>query len=135
MAGLTKEERAKREAAEKERLRKEIEEQVRSEIFIFCKYSNDDSLKKENEELKKQLAQMVNMIKDLQASKSEPENVTVENRDIAKSENIEDVEMNARILVTSITTGGVNLKTSMMVPQDISDLKNLVRQFQLYMNI
>lgn len=55
---------------------------------------------------------MVNMIKDLQASKSEPENVTVENRDIAKSENIEDVEMNARILVTSITTGGVNLKTS-----------------------
>lgn len=112
MAGLTKEERAKREAAEKERLRKEIEEQVRSEMASSTNVSNDDSLKKENEELKNQLAEMVNMIKDLQASKSEPENVAVENADINKPETVEDVEMNARILVTSITTGGVNLKTS-----------------------
>lgn len=112
MAGLTKEERAKREAAEKERLRKEIEEQVRSEMASSTNVSNDDSLKKENEELKNQLSEMMNMIKDLQASKSEPENVAVEDADINKLETIEDVEMNARILVTSITTGGVNLKTS-----------------------
>lgn len=46
MAGLTKEERAKREAAEKERLRKEIEEQVRSEISSSVNTANDDSLKK-----------------------------------------------------------------------------------------
>ena len=111
MAGLTKEERAKREAAEKERLRKEIEEQVRSEMASSTNVSNDDSLKKENEELKNQLAEMMNMIKDLQESKSEPENVAVENADINKTETVEDVEMNARILVTSITTGGVNLRT------------------------
>ena len=70
MAGLTKEERAKREAAEKERLRKEIEEQVRSEMSSSVNTANDDSLKKENEELKNQLAEMMNMIKDLQASKN-----------------------------------------------------------------
>lgn len=112
MAGLTKEERAKREAAEKERIRKEIEEQVRSEMASSTNVTNDETLKKENEELKNQLAEMMNMIKDLQANKSEPENVAIENKDTEKSENIEDVEMNARILVTSITTGGVNLKTS-----------------------
>lgn len=112
MAGLTKEERAKREVAEKERIRKEIEEQVRSEIAATTNNVNDDTLKKENEELKNQLAEMMNMIKDLQTKKSESENVKVENKDTDKTENIEDVEMNARILVTSITTGGVNLKTS-----------------------
>lgn len=112
MAGLTKEQRAEREAAEKERLRKEIEEQVRSEMKSSANAANDDALKQENEELKIQLAEMMNMIKDLQSSKSEPENVASENKGTDKSENIEDVEMNARILVTSITTGGVNLKTS-----------------------
>lgn len=112
MAGLTKEERAKREANERERLRKEIEEQVRSEMASSTNASNDHFLKRENEELKNQLAEMMNMIKDLQSSKIEPENVAVENKDIDKLENIEDVEMNARILVTSITNGGVNLKTS-----------------------
>lgn len=112
MAGLTKEERAKREAAKKERMRKEIEEQVRLEMTSSTNASNDDSLKNENEELKNQLAEMMNMIKDLQASKSESEGVDVENKNTDKSENVEDVEMNARILVTSITTGGVNLKTS-----------------------
>lgn len=109
MAGLTKEERAKREAAEKERLRKEIEEQVRSEMAFSTNVSNDDSLKKENEELKNQLAEMMNMIKDLQSNKTGANNLA---GGTDKSENIEDVEMNARILVTSITTGGVNLKTS-----------------------
>lgn len=112
MAGLTKEERAKREAAEKERMRKEIEEQVRSEIASSTNVSNDDSLKKENEELKNQLAEMMNMIKDLQTQKVESEKTSTENVNVDKPENIKDVEMNERILVTSITTGGVNLKTS-----------------------
>lgn len=112
MAGLTKEERAKREAAEKERMRKEIEEQVRSEITSSTNVSNDESLKKENEELKNQLAEMMNMIKDLQTQKAESEKTSIENVNVDTTENIEDVEMNARILVTSITTGGVNLKTS-----------------------
>lgn len=112
MAGLTKEQRAEREAAEKERMRKEIEEQVRSEMASSTNTSNDDSLKKENEELKNQLAEMMNMINDLQANNDKTENVSVENKDSDKPGNIKDVEMNARILVTSITTGGVNLKTS-----------------------
>lgn len=112
MAGLTKEQRAEREAAERERMRKEIEEQVRSEMSSSTNVSNNDLLKKENEDLKSQLAEMMNMIKDLQTQKTESEKTSAENVNIDTSENIEDVEMNARILVTSITTGGVNLKTS-----------------------
>lgn len=108
MAGLTKEERAKREAAEKERIRKEIEEQVRSEIAASVNISNDDTLKKENEELKSQLSEMMDLIKDLQTKKPESNKKSIENT----SDEIKDVEMNARILVTSIATGGVNMKTS-----------------------
>ena len=103
MAGLTKEERAKREAAEKEKIRKEIEEQVRSEIRNS---NNSDALEKENKELKSQLAEMMNMIKELQTSKEST--TTTSSNDTEEK----DVEMNARILVTSMTTGGVNLKTS-----------------------
>lgn len=112
MANLTKEERAKKEAFEKERMRKEIEEQVRLEMASSINTLNDDLLKRENEKLKNQLAEMMNMIKDLQTNNSKPENVSIEDEHINKSETIKDVEMNARILVTSITTGGVNLKTS-----------------------
>ncbi len=112
MAGLTKEERAKRDAAEKERIRKEIEEQVRSEMASSTDVTNDETLKKENEELKNQLAEMMEMIKELQAKKSESQEKSMQNASADVSENVEDVEMNARILVTSITTGGVNLKTS-----------------------
>lgn len=112
MANLTKEERAKKEAFEKERMRKEIEEQVRLEMASSINTLNDDLLKKENEKLKNQLAEMMNMIKDLQTNNSKPENVSIEDEHINESETIKDVEMNARILVTSITTGGVNLKTS-----------------------
>lgn len=108
MAGLTKEERAKREAAEKEQLRKEIEEQVRSEMISTNNNPSDESLKKENEDLKNQLSEMMNMIKELQNSKNSTSS-SIE--DITKS-NTEDVEMNARILITSMTTGGVNMKTS-----------------------
>ena len=112
MAGLTKEERAKRDAAEKERIRKEIEEQVRSEMASSTNVTNDETLKKENEELKSQLAEMMEMIKELQTKKSESQERSVQNVSADVPENVEDVEMNARILVTSITTGGVNLKTS-----------------------
>lgn len=112
MANLTKEERAKKEAFEKERMRKEIEEQVRLEMASSINTLNDDLLKKENEKLKNQLAEMMNMIKDLQTNNSKRENVSIEDEHINESETIKDVEMNARILVTSITTGGVNLKTS-----------------------
>jgi len=112
MANLTKEERAKKEAFEKERMRKEIKEKVRLEMASSINILNDDLLKKENEKLKNQLAEMMNMIKDLQTNNSKPENVSIEDEHINKSETIKDVEMNARILVTSITTGGVNLKTS-----------------------
>lgn len=112
MAGLTKEERAKREVVEKERIRKEIEEQVRSEMASYVNTSNDDSLKKENKELKNQLAEMMNMIKELQVKKVETESKSIKEVNNNVPQNIEDVEMNARILVTSITTGGVNMKTS-----------------------
>lgn len=108
MAGLTKEERAKREAAEKEQLRKEIEEQVRSEMTSTDNSSSDESLKKENEDLKNQLSEMMNMIKELQNSKNSTSNNIEDNT----KGNAEDVEMNARILITSMTTGGVNMKTS-----------------------
>lgn len=108
MAGLTKEERAKREAAEKEQLRKEIEEQVRSEMTSTDNNSSDESLKKENEDLKNQLSEMMNMIKELQNSKKSTSGSIEDNT----KGNAEDVEMNARILITSMTTGGVNMKTS-----------------------
>ncbi len=112
MAGLTKEEIAKRDAAEKERIRKEIEEEVRSEMENSTNVTNDETLKKENEELKDQIAKMMDMIKELQTKKSESQENSVQNASADVPENVEDVEMNARILVTSITTGGVNLKTS-----------------------
>lgn len=112
MAGLTKEERAKREAAEKERLRKEIEEQIRSEMASSINTKNDNDLKKENEELRSQLTQMMSMIKELQSKKVESKKKASTDVTNDKFENIEDVEMNARILVTSMTTGGVNMKTS-----------------------
>ena len=91
MAGLTKEQRAEREAAERERMRKEIEEQVRSEMSSSTNVSNNDLLKKENEDLKSQLAEMMNMIKDLQTQKTESEKTSAENVNIDTSENIEDV--------------------------------------------
>lgn len=108
MAGLTKEERAKRETAEKAKLRKEIEEQVRSEM---SNSNGNDALEKENKELKSQLSEMMDMIKALQSANNSTSNTDMNE---ANSENaeIKDVEMNARILVTSMTTGGVNMKTS-----------------------
>ena len=107
MANLTKEERAKREADKNEQIRKEIEAQVRSEIE--SSENNDSELKKENDELKSQLSEMMNMIKELQnKNNNHPTDVLIK-------EDTDDeisVDMNVRISVTSMTTGGVNMKTS-----------------------
>ena len=108
MAGISKEERAKREATEKALLREEIEEQIRSEMTDS---SNpiDETLQKENEELKTKISEMMRMIKELQNGST-----TSINKSTNDLSNVpaKDVEMNARILVTSMTTGGVNMKTS-----------------------
>lgn len=104
MAGLTREERSKREVEQKAKLRKEIEEQVRSEII----HSNDNVLEKENQELKSQIEEMMNMIKDLQKGNETLKSKTID----TDFDSVKDVEMNARILVTSMTTGGVNMKTA-----------------------
>ncbi|MDR2277368.1 MAG: hypothetical protein LBE23_05875 [Vagococcus sp.] len=110
MANLTKEERVKREALEKEQLRKEIEEQVRSEIG---KTSNDEILIKENENLKTKLSEMMNMIKEFQGKSSEStKELEANNSYVSPTDEEESTEMNARISITSMTTGGVNMKTS-----------------------
>lgn len=108
MAGISKEERAKREATEKALLREEIEEQIRSEMTDS---SNplDETLQKENEELKTKILEMMKMIKELQNGSTTSINKST--NDLSNVP-VKDVEMNARILVTSMTTGGVNMKTS-----------------------
>lgn len=110
MANLTKEERAKKELAEKEQLRKEIEDQVRSELMATS--TNDVDLKKENDELKTQMSEMMDMIKMLQAKTELDVKSFLENESNASIESNETIDMNTRISVTSITTGGVNMKTS-----------------------
>ena len=109
MAGLSKEERARRQAEKEEQLRKEIEEKVRSEIVSSENDSNSNKLKEENETLKVQISEMMKMIKELQNSNVSPSGENISNN---QTQINKDVEMNARILVTSMTTGGVNLKTS-----------------------
>ena len=106
MANLTKEERQKRELAEKVKTEKEMESRVRSEL------SSDDELKKENKELKDQLEKLMKMLQNKDEDKTKNENhklVEIANID---NETTKDVDMNARISITSLTTGGVNLKTS-----------------------
>lgn len=108
MANISKEERVKREAAEKEQLRKEIEVQVRSEIATEISTDDDSDLKTENETLKNQLSEMMNIVKNLQ-------NSNVSNMDENTHQTDDEftsVDMNARVSVTSMTTGGVNMKTA-----------------------
>lgn len=93
MANLTKEERQKRELLKKE-----------SNLT-----DNDESIAKENAELKKQLAEMMNLIQSMSNGTSEKTGTEKPDEDIDDSES---VDMNTRISITSITTGGVNLKTS-----------------------
>ena len=74
----------------------------------------DFDVKKENEELKVQLANLMKMMEQVQANQT---NITSENT-ISKvteliNEELPDIDMNKRITITSLTTGGVNLRTTM----------------------
>jgi len=72
--------------------------------------TTDVDIKKENYELKLKLENMMKMIENLQSSK------IIETKIADKVTNIPDeielIDMNKRVTITSITTGGVNLKTS-----------------------
>lgn len=58
------------------------------------------NLERENAELKSQISAMMDMIKDLQAKQNAGNTVTIQD------------ELRRRVTITSITTGGVNLKTN-----------------------
>lgn len=60
----------------------------------------ETNLEKENAELKSQISTMMDMIKDLQAKQNVGNTVTIQD------------ELRRRVTITSITTGGVNLKTN-----------------------
>ena len=98
MAGLTKEERLKREAEKKEAL------QVEAEAKAEAKY------KEENDALKKQMEEMQKMLQQLMSQQSAPVAQSVQEEDSERQK--EEIPLTKRIKVTSITTGGVNLKTS-----------------------
>ena len=98
MAGLTKEERLKREAEKKEAL------QAEAEAKAEAKY------KEENDALKKQMEEMQKMLQQLMSQQSAPVTQSVQEEDSEQQK--EEIPLTKRIKVTSITTGGVNLKTS-----------------------
>lgn len=98
MAGLTKEERLKREAEKKEAL------QAEAEAKAEAKY------KEENDVLKKQMEEMQKMLQQLMSQQSTPVAQSVQEEDSEQQK--EEIPLTKRIKVTSITTGGVNLKTS-----------------------
>ena len=98
MAGLTKEERLKREAEKKEAL------QAEAEAKAEAKY------KEENDALKKQMEEMQKMLQQLMSQQSAPVAQSVQEEDNEQQK--EEIPLTKRIKVTSITTGGVNLKTS-----------------------
>ena len=98
MAGLTKEERLKREAEKKEAL------QAEAEAKVEAKY------KEENDALKKQMEEMQKMLQQLMSQQSVPVAQSVQEEDNEQQK--EEIPLTKRIKVTSITTGGVNLKTS-----------------------
>ena len=98
MAGLTKEERLKREAEKKEAL------QAEAEAKAEAKY------KEENDALKKQMEEMQKMLQQLMSQQSVPVAQYVQEEDSEQQK--EEIPLTKRIKVTSITTGGVNLKTS-----------------------
>ena len=102
MAGLTKEERLKREAEKKEAL------QAEAEAKAEAKYKEEnDALKKQMEEMQKMLQQLMSQ-QSTQISHSPVQQVQEEDSEQQK----EEIPLTKRIKVTSITTGGVNLKTS-----------------------
>ena len=97
MAGLTKEERLKREAEKKEAL------QAEAEAKAEAKY------KEENDALKKQMEEMQKMLQQLMSQQSVPVAQSIQED---SEQQKEEIPLTKRIKVTSITTGGVNLKTS-----------------------
>ena len=98
MAGLTKEERLKREAEKKEALQAEAEAKAEARY------------KEENDALKKQMEEMQKMLQQLMSQQSAPVAQSVQEEDSEQQK--EEIPLTKRIKVTSITTGGVNLKTS-----------------------
>ena len=62
------------------------------------------NLEKENAELKSQIAEMMAMIKDLQTNQ--------QTQNTAQNTVVLQDELRRRVTITSITTGGVNLKTN-----------------------
>lgn len=102
MANLTREAREKKELEEKEKMRAEIEAQIRLEIESK---KSDKTLEEENEILKKKLAEMEHALKRANSNYEASTSHDTESDTIP-------IEMNARILVTSMTNGGVNMKTA-----------------------
>ena len=102
MANISKAEREKRELEKKESLK--TQEAVNSKV------DEQSTIEKENENLKEQLANMMKLIQSLQEKETVSE--TKQSDIIDSSYTNEDIELNARISVTSLTTGGVNLRTA-----------------------
>lgn len=102
MANLTREAREKKELEEKEKMRAEIEAQIRLEMESK---KSDKTLEEENEILKKKLAEMEHALKSANSNYEASTSHDTESGTIP-------IEMNARILVTSMTNGGVNMKTA-----------------------
>ena len=101
MAGLTKEERLKREAEKKEALKQEAEAKAEAKF------------KEENDLLKQQIEQMQAMLQQLMSQQqSVPVTQSVSEPEEYVEKEQEEIPLTKRIKVTSITTGGVNLKTS-----------------------
>ena len=101
MAGLTKEERLKREAEKKEVLKQEAEAKAEAKF------------KEENDLLKQQIEQMQAMLQQLMSQQqSAPVAQSVSEPEEYVEKEQEEIPLTKRIKVTSITTGGVNLKTS-----------------------
>lgn len=76
----------------------------------------DSDIKKENEELKTQLANLMKMMEQMQSNQINSYTVnkdTTPNNTEFISEELPDIDMNKRITITSLTTGGVNLRTTM----------------------
>lgn len=65
---------------------------------------SNTNLEKENAELKSQIAEMMAMIKDLQTNQ--------QTQNTAQNTVVLQDELRRRVTITSITTGGVNLKTN-----------------------
>lgn len=100
MAGLTKEERLKREAEKKEALKQEAEAKAEAKF------------KEENDLLKQQIEQMQAMLQQLMSQQSAPVTQSSSEPEEYVEKEQEEIPLTKRIKVTSITTGGVNLKTS-----------------------